>query len=73
MPKRKPLSARDIIKVLLKHGFEKVGQKGSHIRFKKKVGKKAYITVVPNYREIGPVVFSSIVRRSGLTKEDFYC
>ena len=40
------LSAKKIIKVLEKDGFEVIRQKGSHISLFKRSGDKAYLVVV---------------------------
>jgi predicted RNA binding protein YcfA (HicA-like mRNA interferase family) len=61
-------SSQHIIKVLLKNGFIKVGQKGSHKKFRK--GK--YTVIVPDPRKEVPMgTFHSILRQSGLQSEDF--
>jgi predicted RNA binding protein YcfA (HicA-like mRNA interferase family) len=66
------LSAREIVKILKKHGFEKAGQRGSHMRFKKHDGKRIRTVFVPNYPEIHRMVLLSIIRQSGMTREDFF-
>ena len=65
------LSARKIIKILRANGFEPAGQRGSHMRFKKKEGDTVRTVFVPNYDEIHHMVLLSIIRQSGLKKEDF--
>ena len=39
------LSGREILKILDKNGFSRVGQKGSHVRMKKVTPEKVYITL----------------------------
>ncbi len=63
------LSSRDIIQVLQKNGFVLISQKGSHKKFKK--GNRTVIVPDPK-KEIPRGTFSSIVRQSGLNKEDFF-
>lgn len=65
------LSAREIESILLKNGFEKAGQRGSHMRFKKREGIRTTTVFVPNYKEIHRMVLLSIIRQSGMTKEEF--
>lgn len=65
------LSGKEIIKALAKVGFEIVGQKGSHVRLKKKTKKETRITVVPIHSEVAIGTLHSILRQSGLTKEEF--
>lgn len=61
-------SSRHIIAVLLKHGFALVGQKGSHKKFR----LDANTVIVPDPKKEIPLgTFFSIVRQSGLKREDF--
>ena len=62
------LSSDEIIRILKKHGFILVSQRGSH----KKLKKEDRIVIVPApKKEIPKGTFSSILRQSGLKKEDF--
>lgn len=61
-------SSRVIISVLLRHGFVLISQKGSHKKFRK--GQRTVI--VPDPKKETPLgTFASILRQSGLSKEDF--
>ncbi|MDA3905331.1 MAG: type II toxin-antitoxin system HicA family toxin [Bacteroidales bacterium] len=61
-------SSSHIIKILVKNGFVFVSQKGSHCKYT----KNKLIVIVPHPKKEIPVgTFSSIVRQSGLTKNDF--
>jgi len=62
------LSSQEVIRVLKHHGFTLVSQKGSHKKFK----KNGRIVIVPDpKKEIPKGTFASILRQSGLNKEDF--
>jgi predicted RNA binding protein YcfA (HicA-like mRNA interferase family) len=61
-------SSKAIIQTLRKHGFEFISQKGSHKKFKK--GSQTVIVPDPKH-EIPFGTFTSIVRQSGLVREDF--
>lgn len=61
-------SSRHIIKILADNGFIQVGQKGSHKKFRK--GEKTVIVPDPR-KEVPMGTFYSIVRQSGLKREDF--
>jgi len=64
----KSISSKDIIAVLEKHGFVLKSQKGSHTKYV----KGDYTVIVPHpKKEIPYGTFASIVRQSGLSKEDF--
>jgi predicted RNA binding protein YcfA (HicA-like mRNA interferase family) len=61
-------SSKYLIAVLHKNGFVQVGQKGSHKKFR----KEGYTVIVPDPRKEIPMgTFFSILRQSGLKKEDF--
>ena len=60
-----------IIKVLYKHGFMFVSQKGSHAKFRKN-GDPVLTTIVPADRKEIPIgTFRSILRQSGLIEGNF--
>ena len=61
-------SSQHILKVLQKNGFTQVGQKGSHKKLRK--GDKTVIVPDPK-KEVPMGTFYSILRQSGLKKEDF--
>ncbi|MCD6585916.1 MAG: type II toxin-antitoxin system HicA family toxin [Desulfobacteraceae bacterium] len=61
-------SSKEIIRVLKRNGFSFVSQKGSHKKFK----KEKRIVIVPDpKKEIPMGTFSSILRQSGINKEEF--
>ena len=67
----KLLSSKKIIRVLEKHTFIFISQKGSHIKFRK-IGKKNLTVIVPaNKKEIPSGTVSSIIRQADLTRENF--
>jgi len=62
-------SSKQIIDTLMNHGFVFVSKKGSHSKFR----KKNRIVIVPSPKKEIPIgTFISIIRQSGLTKEDFH-
>lgn len=61
-------SSRQIIKVLEAHGFQYVSQKGSHAKYR----KDAHTVIVPHPKPEIPIgTLHSIIRQSGLKREDF--
>jgi predicted RNA binding protein YcfA (HicA-like mRNA interferase family) len=61
-------SSNHIISVLLEEGFQEVSQKGSHKKFR----KGNLRVIVPSPRKEIPIgTFYSILRQSGLSKNDF--
>lgn len=65
------LSGREVLKILDKNRFVKVGQSGSHVRMKKITPEKAYIAIVPMHNEIPIGTLKSIIRQSGLSEDEF--
>jgi predicted RNA binding protein YcfA (HicA-like mRNA interferase family) len=73
MPGYPKLSSKDIEKILLKHGFKFVSQKGSHRQFKGVVKeKKRRVTVLADRKSFHPKTLKSMIRQSGLTEEEFF-
>ena len=69
MPKRP--SSDDVAKVLRRHGFELVSQKGSHAKYRK-AGSPTRTVIVPMGRKNLRVgTFHSIIEQAGLTEDDF--
>ena len=66
MPKR--YSTRDVERALLAHGFLKIGQKGSHVKYSD--GARVVI-VVAGRKQIRAGTMSSIARQAGLSMADF--
>jgi predicted RNA binding protein YcfA (HicA-like mRNA interferase family) len=65
----KLLSSEQIIKTLLKAGFQFVSQRGSHQKYQ----KEGFTVIVPSPRKEIPMgTFRSILRQSGLTVNDFF-
>jgi len=61
-------SSKQIAKTLTDNGFYFVSQRGSHAKYKK--GNRTVIVPSPK-KEIPLGTFRSIIRQSGLTKENF--
>jgi len=58
---------QNIIKVLMKNGYEVKSRKGSHVSLS---NGKIHITVVLPLTTIG--IFNKISRLTGISKEEFY-
>ena len=71
MPKLKVLSGIGVCKILEKYSFNEVRRKGSHILMQKEVGSKTITIPVPNHRGIKKGTLMSIIRQSGIPKEEF--
>ncbi len=71
MQKLPVLSGHKFVKILSSIGFKVVGQKGSHVRLKKKTDNDVKIVVVPLHDETSIGTYRSILKQAGLTKEEF--
>jgi predicted RNA binding protein YcfA (HicA-like mRNA interferase family) len=65
------LTAQEVIKVLQRHGFDCVSQKGSHQKYKNKT--TGAVTIVPYHsgKHLPIGTLFSIIRASGIDKTEF--
>lgn len=63
------VTAREIIRILLEHGFREVRSSGSHRIFRNAQGRR---TTVPFHagKVLHPKLLKSILKEAGLTSED---
>jgi predicted RNA binding protein YcfA (HicA-like mRNA interferase family) len=66
-----PISGKQVVKVLRKHGFEVARQRGSHIVLRKKVSNGKRVAVVPAHKELRKGTLRSIAKQSGLSNKEF--
>ena len=75
MPRLKLMSGREVCKILSRHGYSQVRQKGSHIQMRKEIetdlGMASITVTVPDHREIGLKTLSRIILRSQLPRSLF--
>jgi predicted RNA binding protein YcfA (HicA-like mRNA interferase family) len=64
------VSGRKVVKALLKIGYEKDRQKGSHIVMRQ-IRYPHRRIVVPDHKEIAKGTLRTIIRHVGLTLEEF--
>ena len=66
------VSGEQVIKLLQKEGFSFTRQKGSHISLHKKLDDETTIlVVVPRKSEIKRGTLLSIIKQSGMNRDDF--
>jgi len=63
-------SGRDVVQALLKNGYEKDRQKGSHIVMRQ-ISYPYRRIVVPDHNELAKGTLRNIIRYAGLTVEEF--
>jgi len=64
------LPSKEIVKVLKRFGFEKVSQKGSHVKYKKS-NDHSKIVIIPLHGEIAKGTLKSILDQADILLEDF--
>jgi len=66
LAKRPPWSGAEVCKILGKHGFLKVRQRGSHCVMQRKLASTTITVPVPMHKELRAGTLASIIRQSGL-------
>lgn len=64
-------SGKEVCAILLRHGFQEVRQRGSHVVMQLKTPTGTVTIPVPNHPEIRIGTLQSIIRQSGLPKKEF--
>jgi len=75
MSKLHPRASRDVLKILLDNGFERVSEHptGSHVRLGKYINEAYKATTVQmNRKEIPVWVLHKIIRQTGKPVEEFF-
>lgn len=63
------LSSKKIVQVLIELNFYKIGQKGSHAKYKNKITNR--ICIVPMHSEVARGILKSILEQADIELEDF--
>ena len=63
------LPPKKIIKILKKFGFEKISQKGSHVKYKNYITGKIFI--IPMHNEIASGTLKSILEQAYIEIQEF--
>lgn len=72
MPRLPQVSAKELIRALKKIGFEKISQKGSHIKLHRKKAGFTQIIIVPNHKVIKKgTLRNGILKRIPLSVKEF--
>ena len=65
-----PLSGKEVVKVLQKHGFTVSRQKGSHIVLHKFTPKGKLVGIVPNHKEVQKGTMRSIAKMTEVDRKE---
>ena len=71
MPKLPVLSAKQVCKILERHGFVAVRQTGSHIIMRRQLADRGITIPIPNHSEIAKGTLKSIIDQSELPRSEF--
>ena len=71
MPRLKRLSGQQVCRILEQNEFARVRQKGSDIVMQRRSGETTTTVPVPDHKELKPGTLSSIIRQSGIAREQF--
>lgn len=71
MAKLRVLSCKEVCKILSNHGFVEVRRRGSHIVMQSQDTKRTITVPVPNHTELRIGTLQSIIRQSGIPRNNF--
>jgi predicted RNA binding protein YcfA (HicA-like mRNA interferase family) len=71
LAKLRPLSGEAVCKILERHGFERVRQRGSHVVLQIRTSAGTTTVLVPMHRELRIGTLQSIIRQSGVPRSEF--
>jgi len=69
--KLKILSGKAVCAILVRHGFEQVRQRGSHVVMQRRTDEGTTTVPVPDHKELRAGTLLSIIRQSGVPKSEF--
>lgn len=68
-PKPALISGRNLIKVLKNLGYEKISQKGSHIKLKNY--DRGSVIIIPDHKEIDRWTLKTILKQAEISEQAF--
>ncbi|MEO6196364.1 MAG: type II toxin-antitoxin system HicA family toxin [Thermoanaerobaculia bacterium] len=71
MGKLRVISGREACRVLARHGFAEIRQRGSHIAMQKRTQTSTITVSIPDHSELRLGTLQSIIRQSGLPRSVF--
>lgn len=71
MAKQRVLSGQEVCKILERHGFSQVRQRGSHVIMQQALNDTTITVPVPQHKELDRGTLNSIIRQSKLSREAF--
>ena len=71
MPRLKNLSGKEVCNILKRYGFKEIRRRGSHIVMQKKLEDTTVTVPIPDHKDLKKGTLMSIIRQSGVPKEEF--
>ena len=71
MGRLRVLSGREVCRILQRHGFVEVRQRGSHIAMQRRTDSGSVTVPIPDHRELAIGTLQSIIRQSGVPRAEF--
>ena len=68
-PKPVLVSGRKLVKIFKKLGYEKIAQKGSHIKVKNYV--TGSVVIIPDHKELDRWTLRTILKQAEISEQDF--
>ncbi len=72
MSKLPVISGKELLRVLAKAGFVIQGQRGSHVKVKKRLVDRVIVTTVPLHRELDVGTLNGILKQAEISREAFF-
>jgi len=66
------ISGKTLLRVLAKAGFTVEGQRGSHVKMKKRLSDRVLVTTVPLHRELDVGTLNGILKQAEISRETFF-
>ena len=71
MARLRVLSGKSVCDILARHGFVEVRRRGSHVIMQRKFDGSTVTIPVPNHKELRIGTLQSIIRQSGIPRNEF--
>jgi predicted RNA binding protein YcfA (HicA-like mRNA interferase family) len=71
MGRLRVLSGREVCRILQRHAFVEVRQRGSHIVMQRRTDAGSVTVPIPDHRELAIGTLLSIIRQSGVPRAEF--
>lgn len=71
MAKLRVLSGREVCRILERHGFREIRQRGSHVVMQRRDAHGTVTVPVPDHAELRIGTLTAIIRQSGILRAEF--